>query len=128
EALGNRGGLLVVAEAAVRAQQLVERGLTGVTERRMAHVVAEADRLREVFVEPKRTGDDACDARRLERVRHARAVVVAGRVDEDLRLPLQTAERLGVQDAVAVALERRADCALVFGALPRRVVATHGER
>ena len=58
------------------------------TERRVAHVVAEADRLDEVLVQPKRAGDDARDRGRLERVRHPRAVVVALRVDEDLVFPL----------------------------------------
>ena len=81
-------------------------------------VVAEPDRLGEVLVQPQRPRDDPRDAGRLERVRHPRAVVVAGGVDEDLRLALQAAERLRVQDAVAVALERRAHAALVLGALP----------
>ena len=92
-------------------------------------VVAEADRLGQILVQPQRPRDDARDAGRLERVRHARAVVVARRVDEDLRLALQAAERLRVQDAVAVALERRADAALVLGArAPARLVRAHGER
>ena len=77
----------------------------------------------------QRARDDARDAGRLERVGHARAVVVAGRVDEDLRLALQPAERLRVEDAVAVALERRADAALLLGAgAPARLVRAHGER
>ena len=102
--------LLVVAESvvAVVAQGGVERSLAGVPERRMAHVVAEPDRLGQVLVQPEGARDDASDARGLERVGHARAVVVAGRVDEDLCLPLQPPERLRVQDAVAVALKRRA--------------------
>ena len=56
----------------------------------------------------ERARDDARDAGRLERVRHPRAVVVARRVDEDLRLALQAPERLRVEDPVAVALKRRA--------------------
>ncbi len=81
----------------------------GVPERRVSHVVPEPDRLDEVLVQPQRPRDDARDRSRLERVGHARAVVVAFRVDEDLRLPLQPPERLRVDDAVAVALERRPD-------------------
>jgi hypothetical protein len=49
--------------------------------------------------------DRARDLRDLERVRHARAVVVALGGDEHLRLVLQAPEGLGVDDAVAVALE-----------------------
>ncbi len=46
----------------------------------------ERDRLGEVFVEHQRTGDGARDLGELERVRKARAVVVAFRRQEDLRL------------------------------------------
>jgi hypothetical protein len=80
----------------------------------MSHVVAEPDRLHEVLVEAECTRHAARDPRCLERVRHSRPVVVAGRVDEDLRLPLQTSERFRVQDAVAIALERRAQPAFVL--------------
>ena len=58
----------------------------------------------------------ARDLRHLERVREARPVVIAGRREEDLRLVLQAAERLAVDDAVAVALERRTDRILGLGA------------
>ena len=91
--------------------------------------MAEPDRLGQVLVQPERARDDTGDPRRLERVGHARAVVVAGRVDEDLRLALQAPERLRVEDAIAVALERRADAALLLVARPAGgVVRAHGER
>ena len=109
-------------------EQRVERRLAGVAERRVAHVVAEPDRLGQVLVQPQRARDDAGDAGRLERVRHARAVVVAGGVDEDLRLALQPAERLRVEDAVAVALERRPDEALGLVALHARASRTSARR
>jgi hypothetical protein len=55
--------------------------------------------------------------------------VIARGVDEDLRLALQPPERLGMQDAVAIALERCAQAAIVLGAQPAtRVVRAHGER
>src|SRR5919198_6304590 len=95
----------------------------------MPGVVSEADRLDEILVQPKRTRDDARDRRRLERMRHTRAVVVSLRVDEDLRLPFQTAERLRVHQPVAVALERRADAAGLLGPSPAaRLVRPDGER
>ncbi len=103
--------------AAGRAQQLVENSLAGVAERRMPHVVAEADRLGEILVQPQRPRHDARDARRLEGVGDAGAVVVSRRVDEDLRLPFQAPERLRVDDPVAVALKRRADAAFFLGPL-----------
>ena len=98
---------MVEAPAEPPAQSLVERLLAGVPERRVPEVVAEPDRLDEVLVQPQRPRDAARDPGRLERVGQARAVVVAGRVDEDLRLVHQAPERLGVDDPVAVALERR---------------------
>ena len=103
----DRERLLVVAEAPAEAllHRGVERVLAGVPERRVPHVVAEPDRLDEVLVQPERPRDDARDRSRLERVGHARAVVVALGIDEDLRLPLQAPERLRVDDAVAIALE-----------------------
>ena len=108
--------LLVVAEAGAEplAQALVERLLAGVPERRVAHVVPEPDRLGEILVQAQRAGHAAGDPGRLERMRHARPEVVAGRVDEDLRLALQPPKRLRVQDPVAVALERRAQAAFVL--------------
>ena len=110
-------------------ERRVERLLAGVAERRVAGVVAEPDRLDEILVQPQRAGDDAGDPGRLERVGHARAVVVAGRVDEDLRLALQPPERLRVDDPVAVALERRAHVRLGLGPQPAaRLVRAHRER
>ena len=68
----------------------------------------------EILVQTQRPRDAARDAGRLERVRHPRSEMVAGRVDEDLRLALQPAKRLRVEDAIAVTLERRPHAALVL--------------
>src|SRR4029079_5046539 len=111
------------------ADDLVERLLARVPERRMAEVVAEADRLDEVLVQPERARDGAGDPGRLERVRQAGAEVVALGVDEDLRLVAQPPERLGVDDPVAVALERRPEPAFRFGQVASaRLVRPDGER
>ena len=108
--------LLVVAEAGAEplAHALIERLFAGVPERRVPSVVSEPDRLGQILVQAKRPGHPAGNPGRLERVRHARPEVVAGRVDEDLRLALQPTERLRMQDPVAVALERRAQAAFVL--------------
>jgi hypothetical protein len=107
----------------------IERILTGVAKRRMAHVVAETDRLDEVFVEAKGPCDSSRDPGRLQRVSHTGSVVVARRIDEDLRLAFQPAERLGMQDAVAVALERRPEKAILLVAqTAARLVRPHGQR
>ena len=129
--LGDAQRLLVVPEAGAEplAQALVEGLLARVAEGRVAHVVAEPDRLGEVLVQPQRAGDAAGDPGRLQRVGHPRPEVVAGRVDEDLRLALQAAKRLGMEDPVAVVLERRAQTALVLLArAPARLVRAHRMR
>ena len=79
--LGDPQRLLVVPESPAEAllQRRVERLLAGMAERRVPHVVAEPDRLDEVFVEPQCARDAAGDPRRLQRVGHPRAVVVACR-------------------------------------------------
>jgi len=65
------------AAAVALAQAAVEDGLPDVPERRMAEVVPESDRLREVLVERQCAGHRPGDLRDLERVGQPRAVVVA---------------------------------------------------
>ena len=64
------------------------------------------------LVEPQRPGDRARHLSDLERVREPRAVVIAARCDEYLRLVLEPSERLAVDDPVAVALKRRTQAAV----------------
>ena len=86
-----------------------ERLLPEVPERRVAEIVPERDGLGQVLVQPQRAGDRARDVADVERVRESHAVVIAFRREEHLGLVLEAAERLGVHDPVAVALEARAD-------------------
>jgi len=107
--------LLVVIEAA--GHQRVDHPFAGVPERRVSEVVAERDRFGQLFVEPQHLGDRARNLRHLERVRQARAVVIAGRPEEHLRLVLEAPERLAVDDAIAIVLKRRPD--VVLGLRPQ---------
>ena len=117
------------AAAAPLAQELVERLLARVAERRMAEIVAEPYRLDEVLIETQRAGDAACDAGRLDGMGQTRAEVVALGVDEHLGLQAQPAEGLRVDDPIAVALERRPQAAFLLGQVaPARLVRTHRER
>src|SRR5438132_11147924 len=83
----------------------------------MPEVVAEADGFGEDFIEAKRLGDRARDLRDLEHVCQARAKVIAFRREKDLRLVFEPAERLAVDDAVAIALIRRAQIIFRLGAI-----------
>src|SRR5206468_7550625 len=105
EALGDAHALLVVTEAA--GQELREQFLPNVAERRVADVMPQRHRFDEVLVEAQRAGHRAPDLTDLEDVREPRAIVVADRREEDLRLVLRAAERLAVDDAVAVDREAR---------------------
>ena len=98
--------LLIVIEPA--GNELVEHALARMSERRVAEVVAERDRFGELLVQLQHLRDRPRDLRDLERVRQPRAVVIAGRREEYLRLVLEPAERLRVHDAIAIALKRRA--------------------
>ena len=82
-----------------------ERLLAGVPERGVADVVAERDRLGQRLVEREAGRQAARDLRHLEGMGQAGDEVVALGVEEDLRLVLQAAEGLGMDDPVPVALE-----------------------
>ena len=97
--------LQVVLEAAVARHAFVQRVLAGMAERRVAQVVRQRDRLDQVLVQPQRPRDRTAQLRHLDRVREPRAEQVAFVVQEHLRLVDQPAERGGMDDAVAVALE-----------------------
>ncbi len=95
--------LLVMRESL--RQQLCQRVLAPMAERRVAQVVTERDGFRQVFVEVERAGDGAGNLGHFQRVRQSSDVVVAYGRDEDVGLVLQPSKRLGVDDPVAVALE-----------------------
>ena len=97
-------GKLDLGIAAV--ENLVEGGLAGVAEGGVAEVVAESDRLDEIFVEPERASDGSPELRDLEGVGQPGPRMIRGVGDKDLGLVLEPAERPGVEDAVAIALKR----------------------
>ena len=80
-------------------------GLPDVAEGRVPDVMGQTDRLGQVFVESQRSGDRSPDLGDVEGVGEPGDVVVVVGVDEHLGLVLEAAERIGVDDAVAVAFE-----------------------
>ena len=97
-----------MVEAAERRHARIQGLLAGMAERGMAKVMGERDRLGEVVVERQSLGQRAGDLRDFDGVGQAGAEVVAFVEHEDLRLVSEAAEGGGMDDAVAVALERRA--------------------
>ena len=97
-----------MVEAAEILQAGIQRPLAGVAERRMAEIMGQRQRFREVLVQPELPGQRASDLRHLQRMGQPGAVVVALVEHEDLGLVLQAAERGGVDHPVAIPPERAA--------------------
>ena len=91
----------------------------------MAEIVAECDGLGQLFVQTQHLGDSARDLRHFERVREPGSIVIARGRKEHLRFVLESAEGLGVNHAVAIAMKRgakglfsfRSESALAVGTL-----------
>ena len=98
--------------------QRIDHAFAGVTERRVPEVVPQRDRFGQLLVQAQDLGNGARDLRHLERVRESRPIMVARRRKEDLGLVLQAAERLAVDDSIAVALKCRADVVFRLGPEP----------
>ncbi len=124
--IGPPGGV-VEATVEVRGEGI----LAGVPAGAVPAVVPDGDRLGEGDVEPECLGDRTGDLGDLQRVRHARPLVIVGE-HEDLGLAGEPPERRVVQDAVTVALEARAvgvgllRCGAMAGAAGVR--GAHGEQ
>ena len=80
--------------------------------RRVSEIVRQRQGLRQIFVEAEGAGDRAGDLRDFEAVGQAGPVMVALVIDEDLCLVLEAPEGARMDDAVAVALKRRAHLVL----------------
>ena len=97
--------LQVVLEAAVLAHALVERVLARMPEGRVAQVVRQRDGFGQCLVQIQRARHRAADLRHLDRMSHARAIQIAFVIDEHLGLVGQATKSVGMDDAIAVALE-----------------------
>ena len=71
----------------------------------MPEIVPERDRLGQIFVEREAARNGARDLRNVDGVREPRAEMVAFGRKKDLRLVFQAQKGLGINEAVAVALE-----------------------
>ena len=104
-------------KAAVIFHEARERGFALVAERRMAKIVREGNGLGQVGIQPQGAGDVARDGGDLDGMRQARAEMVAGAVEKNLRLVFETAEGARMDDAVAITLVMRAPRGRPFGML-----------
>src|SRR5215469_3560055 len=93
---------VMIEAAAMLAHQFVELSFARVPERRVANVVHQRQRLDQFGVEVQSGRDSARDLRYFQGVRQAVAKMVGKAGGEDLRLGLQSPERAGMDDAVAI--------------------------
>jgi ADP-ribose pyrophosphatase len=105
EQLDDSDALFVMVESAVIGHKLIERGLTGVSEGWMPEVMRQGDGLGEIFVESEGACDAATDGGDFDGMGQAGAVVIAGPIEEDLGLVLESSEGGAVHDAFAIPLE-----------------------
>src|SRR6478609_7904901 len=68
----------------------------------MAQIVGKRDCFCQIFVQPQRTRDGAANRRHLDRMRQARAQMVAGAVEQNMRFVLQAAKRARMNAARSV--------------------------
>jgi hypothetical protein len=114
----------VVLEAAVSLHQLIEHCFAFVAEWRMTEVVSEGDGFGKVFVKLERAGNVARDARNFHRVGQPRAQVIAGAVEENLRLVFEAAKCARVNDAIPITLVLGAPLGRRFNEFSTARVAT----
>src|SRR5688572_7421519 len=90
--------LQIVLESAELSHAIVQRVLTRMSERRVAKIVREADRLGQRLVQAQRACDGPADLGNLERMGDPGAVQVAFVVHENLRLVDEPAKGIRVND------------------------------
>ena len=73
----------------------------------MPQIVRQRDRLGQIFVQGQRPRDRPADRRHLDRMREPRPQMIAGPVQENLRLIFQAAKGARMNDPRAVALKLR---------------------
>ena len=95
----------VVVETAECRHARFQHILAGMAEGRMAEVVRQGQRLRQILIEPEGAGERAGDLADLDGMGQAGAEMIALMIDEDLGLVLEPAEGRGMDDPVPVALE-----------------------
>ena len=88
--------------------------------------MSQCDGLRKVLVKPQAAGQGPGHLGYLQRMRKARAIVVAHGGKKYLRLVFEAPKTFAVDDAVAVALKIRAQIAGVKGMLPPQGSAGKG--
>jgi hypothetical protein len=94
-----------MVEPAKRLHRFFQRILTRMTEGRMANIVGQTQGLGQILIQAQRAGDRPANLSDLKTMCQTDPKMVAIGGNKNLRLVAQAAERDGVNDTVAVALE-----------------------
>ena len=105
-------------EAAEGCHHFLQGVLAGVSERRMSEIVRQRQGLAQILIETKRAANRTRDLRNFEAMGQASPEEIALVIDENLGLVFEPAERGGMNDPVAVALEGTAGLAFRFRMQP----------
>jgi hypothetical protein len=121
---------VVVEAASMTDEAAIQSALAGMSERRMADVVNQRQRLREIFVQAKRGRSGAGNLSDLDGVGKTAAKVIGGATGKHLGLPCQSPKGTGLHDPLPVTLEGRARRAKRrrIDAGQKEIVRTSGDR
>jgi hypothetical protein len=121
---------VVVEAPAMTLEAMVQCTLTGMPKWRVADVVNQSKRLRQIFIQSKRRGNGPGNLRNLNGVGQAAAKMIGGPAGKYLRLPGEAPEGTGLHDALAIPLERRTRRAERCGidAGQKKIVRISGDR
>jgi hypothetical protein len=108
--------------------KLVQHTLSNMAKGRMPQVMGQGNGFGQVFVQPKGSGDGAGHLGDFQSVGQPGAVVIPNGGEKNLGLMLQAAERLAVNNAIAISLEGGSQWARGFWMLtPLASPAAHGK-
>src|SRR5689334_9767280 len=94
-------------EPAMASHAFGQHFFSRMSERRMAQVVCERNRFRQILVQRQRSCDRATDRRHLDGMGKASSQMIARAVEKDLRLVFEPSEGTRMNDARPVSLKFR---------------------
>ncbi len=99
--------LRIMIEAAIGFHPLIQRIFAGMPKRRVTKVMHECYGFGEIFIKPQSARQSTGNLRHFNRVGQAGSIMIPLMGDEHLCLMLETAKSGGMDDSIAIPLERR---------------------
>jgi len=108
---------MIVVERAGIDHHFCQCRLTGMTERRVPHVMRKADRFYQIFIPSECPSQCSSDLRDFKCMSQTSTIIIAFIIYKYLRLIFQSSERSSMDDSIFVPLEARAKGMIFFGEL-----------